>query len=169
MNLVDLDATGRRAGLRERRGAGSRAAAGGSAAVELVGLVPAAGSSGARLRPGAGSTRAGAGAGRYGRAPWARRRPARRWTGEPGLTPCASGRGEAAPRQRPLAPQAPTLALGQSTPDPELLAVTSAYSRQSIRTSQLPQTHFASLVEAPRSGKNRSGSTPRQLARSCQR
>src|SRR5205823_3759825 len=44
-----------------------------------------------------------------------------------------------------------------------------AYSRHSARTSQPRQTAFASLVEAPRSGKNRSGSTPRQLACSCQR
>ena len=36
-------------------------------------------------------------------------------------------------------------------------------------TSQPSHTALASLVEAPRSGKNRSGSTPRQLARSCQR
>ena len=37
------------------------------------------------------------------------------------------------------------------------------------RTSQPPHTAFASFVDAPRSGKNRSGSTPRQLARSCHR
>jgi len=44
----------------------------------------------------------------------------------------------------------------------------SAYSRQSSRTTQPRQTSLASLVDAPRSGKNRSGSTPRQLAYSCQ-
>src|SRR5262249_2195901 len=44
-----------------------------------------------------------------------------------------------------------------------------AYSRQSTRTSQPRHTALASLVEAPRSGKKRSGSTPRQLACSCQR
>src|SRR3954453_19667039 len=44
-----------------------------------------------------------------------------------------------------------------------------AYSRQSTRTSQLRHTALASRVEAPRSGKKRSGSTPRQLACSCQR
>ena len=38
-----------------------------------------------------------------------------------------------------------------------------------MRTSQPPHTDLASFVEAPRSGKNRSGSTPRQFARSCQR
>src|SRR4051794_10633396 len=44
-----------------------------------------------------------------------------------------------------------------------------AYSRHSDFTSQPPQPAFPSLVEAPRSGKKRSGSTPRQFARSCQR
>src|SRR5258708_5048305 len=43
-----------------------------------------------------------------------------------------------------------------------------AYSRQSSRTTQPRHTSLASRVDAPRSGKNRSGSTPRQLARSCQ-
>ena len=45
----------------------------------------------------------------------------------------------------------------------------SAYSRQSTRTSQPRHTVLASRVDAPRSGKKRSGSTPRQLAFSCQR
>ena len=40
----------------------------------------------------------------------------------------------------------------------------SAYSRQSSRTTQPRHTSLASRVDAPRSGKNRSGSTPRQLA-----
>ena len=43
-----------------------------------------------------------------------------------------------------------------------------AYSRQSSRTTHPRQTSLASLVEAPRSGKNRSGSTPMQLAWACQ-
>ena len=45
----------------------------------------------------------------------------------------------------------------------------SAYSRHSTRTSQPRHTALASRVDAPRSGKKRSGSTPRQLASSCQR
>ena len=51
---------------------------------------------------------------------------------------------------------------------PNFSPCTSAYSRQSSRTTQPLQTSFASRVDAPRSGKNRSGSTPRQLALSCQ-
>lgn len=44
-----------------------------------------------------------------------------------------------------------------------------ACSRHSIWTSQPAHTALASLVDAPRSGKNKSGSTPRQFARSCHR
>ena len=51
---------------------------------------------------------------------------------------------------------------------PNFSLFSSAYSRQSSRTTQALQTALASLVEAPRSGKNRSGSTPRQLAKFCQ-
>ena len=43
-----------------------------------------------------------------------------------------------------------------------------AYSRQSSRTTHPRQTSLASLVDAPRSGKNRSGSTPMQFALRCQ-
>ena len=43
-----------------------------------------------------------------------------------------------------------------------------ANSRHSSRTTHPRHTSFASRVEAPRSGKKRSGSTPRQLASSCQ-
>jgi len=42
-----------------------------------------------------------------------------------------------------------------------------AYSRQSSRTTHPRQTSFASRVDAPLSGKKRSGSTPRQFAKSC--
>jgi hypothetical protein len=51
---------------------------------------------------------------------------------------------------------------------PNFSPFASAYSRQSSRTTQPWQTALASLVDAPRSGKNRSGSTPRQLAYICQ-
>ncbi len=51
---------------------------------------------------------------------------------------------------------------------PNFSPLASAYSRQSSRTTQPRQTSFASRVEAPRSGKNRSGSTPIQLALDCQ-
>src|SRR6185295_6547794 len=51
---------------------------------------------------------------------------------------------------------------------PNFSPCASAYSRQSTRTSQLRHTAFASRVDAPRSGKKRSGSTPKQLASSCQ-
>ena len=44
----------------------------------------------------------------------------------------------------------------------------SAYSRQSSRTTHPRQTSLASRVDAPRSGKNRSGSTPMQFALDCQ-
>jgi hypothetical protein len=47
---------------------------------------------------------------------------------------------------------------------PNFSPLSSAYSRQSSRTTQPRQTSLASRVDAPRSGKNRSGSTPRQLA-----
>src|SRR5664280_2644019 len=43
-----------------------------------------------------------------------------------------------------------------------------AYSRQSSRTTQPRHTSFASRVDAPRSGKKRSGSTPIQFALVCQ-
>src|ERR1700730_15322308 len=52
---------------------------------------------------------------------------------------------------------------------PNFSPLHSASSGQSSRTSQPPQTPLASRVDAPRSGKKRSGSTPRQFARSCQR
>ena len=51
---------------------------------------------------------------------------------------------------------------------PNFSPLASAYSRQSSRTTQPLQTSLASRVDAPRSGKKRSGSTPRQLAKSCQ-
>src|SRR5215475_4742459 len=51
---------------------------------------------------------------------------------------------------------------------PNFSPLASAYSRQSSRTTQPLQTSLASRVDAPRSGKNRSGSTPMQLAYSCQ-
>ncbi len=51
---------------------------------------------------------------------------------------------------------------------PNFSPLASAYSRHSSRTTQLWQTCLASLVDAPRSGKKRSGSTPRQLANACQ-
>ncbi len=51
---------------------------------------------------------------------------------------------------------------------PNFSPLANAYSRQSSRTTQPRQTSLASRVEAPRSGKNRSGSTPMQLACSCQ-
>jgi len=44
----------------------------------------------------------------------------------------------------------------------------SAYPRQSARTSQLPQTRLASQVLPPLSGKNASGSVCAHGARSCQ-
>src|SRR3954453_6721666 len=43
----------------------------------------------------------------------------------------------------------------------------SADSRHSVRTSQVRQTFFASLVDPPFSGKNASGSVCAQRARSC--
>ena len=47
---------------------------------------------------------------------------------------------------------------------PNFSPLARAYSRHSSRTTQPRQTSLASRVDAPRSGKNRSGSTPRQLA-----
>ena len=51
---------------------------------------------------------------------------------------------------------------------PNFSPFTRAYSRQSMRTTQPRHTSLASRVEAPRSGKKRSGSTPKQFAWSCQ-
>src|SRR5438270_13478529 len=51
---------------------------------------------------------------------------------------------------------------------PNFSPLARAYSRHSRRTTQPRHTSFASRVDAPRSGKKRSGSTPRQLAWSCQ-
>src|ERR1017187_158148 len=51
---------------------------------------------------------------------------------------------------------------------PNFSPLSRAYSRQSSRATQPRQTSFASLVEAPRSGKKRSGSTPMQFALDCQ-
>jgi hypothetical protein len=50
---------------------------------------------------------------------------------------------------------------------PNFSPFTSAYSRHSSRTTHARHTAFASRVDAPRSGKNKSGSTPRQLACTC--
>src|SRR5205823_12399224 len=50
---------------------------------------------------------------------------------------------------------------------PNFSPLARAYSRHSRRTTQPRHTSLASLVDAPRSGKKRSGSTPRQLAWSC--
>ena len=50
-------------------------------------------------------------------------------------------------------------------PNFSLLAM--ANSRQSSRTTHPRHTSFASRVEDPRSGKNKSGSTPRQFALDC--
>ncbi len=51
---------------------------------------------------------------------------------------------------------------------PNFSPLARAYSRQSSRTTQPRHTSFASRVDAPRSGKNRSGSTPMQFAWICQ-
>src|ERR1700722_8804071 len=51
---------------------------------------------------------------------------------------------------------------------PNFSPLASAYSRQSSRTTQPRHTSLASRVDAPRSGKKRSGSTPMQLALVCQ-
>ena len=51
---------------------------------------------------------------------------------------------------------------------PNFSPLASAYSRQSSRTTHPRQTSLASRVDAPRSGKKRSGSTPMQLALVCQ-
>ena len=47
---------------------------------------------------------------------------------------------------------------------PNFSPLARANSRQSSRTTQPRHTSLASRVDAPRSGKNRSGSTPRQFA-----
>src|SRR5262249_56149555 len=51
---------------------------------------------------------------------------------------------------------------------PNFSPLARAYSRQSSRTTQPRHTSLASFVDAPRSGKKRSGSTPRQFAWRCQ-
>jgi hypothetical protein len=51
---------------------------------------------------------------------------------------------------------------------PNFSPLANAYSRQSSRTTHPRHTSFASRVDAPRSGKNRSGSTPMQFALVCQ-
>ena len=51
---------------------------------------------------------------------------------------------------------------------PNFSPLARAYSRQSSRTTHPRHTSLASRVDAPRSGKNRSGSTPMQLALVCQ-
>jgi hypothetical protein len=51
---------------------------------------------------------------------------------------------------------------------PNFSPLAKAYSRQSSRTTHPRHTSLASRVEAPRSGKNRSGSTPMQFAFVCQ-
>ena len=48
---------------------------------------------------------------------------------------------------------------------PNFSPLARAYSRQSSRTTQPRHTSLASRVEAPRSGQNRSGSTPRSSGR----
>ncbi len=50
---------------------------------------------------------------------------------------------------------------------PNFSPFASAYSRQSSRTTHPRHTSFASRVDAPRSGKKRSGSTPMQFALVC--
>ena len=51
---------------------------------------------------------------------------------------------------------------------PNFSPLARAYSRQSSRTTHPLQTSLASRVDAPRSGKKRSGSTPMQFALVCQ-
>jgi len=51
---------------------------------------------------------------------------------------------------------------------PNFSLFANAYSKQSSRTTHPRHTSLASRVEAPRSGKKRSGSTPLQLACPCQ-
>src|SRR5580700_52487 len=51
---------------------------------------------------------------------------------------------------------------------PNRSSCSSAYSRQSARTSQLRHTRLASRVDPPFSGKNASGSVCAHSARSCQ-
>ena len=51
---------------------------------------------------------------------------------------------------------------------PNFSPLAKAYSRQSSRTTHPRHTSLASRVDAPRSGKKRSGSTPMQFARFCQ-
>src|SRR5262249_48127482 len=51
---------------------------------------------------------------------------------------------------------------------PKRSSCSSAYSRHSVRTSQVRHTFLASLVEPPFSGKNASGSVWAHSALSCQ-
>ncbi len=74
------------------------------------------------------------------------------------------------PKRRARARERRTLRRSRSDNPPQIpnfSPLASAYSKQSTRTSQPRHTSLASRVDAPRSGKNNSGSTPRQLARLC--
>ena len=103
-------------------------------------------------------------------APTRRSRPA--WTGpadQAGLaTETAQVRRRALPESRRCRARARrTRRRSRSLMPPQMpnfSPLASAYSRQSSRTTQPRHTSFASRVDAPRSGKNRSGSTPMQFA-----
>ena len=66
--------------------------------------------------------------------------------------------------QGPLAADPAPLALGHAAPDPELLAVGQGVLEAVLAHDAAPADLLGLPVDAPRSGKNRSGSTPRQLA-----
>ena len=158
MNLVALERTG----IEEACAAVVRAAQALDdrvVEVELVGLVPAAevARCSAEFR-----SWVGLGADRTIEGRWAARTsgtPDRR-TDEAAELTCRAARARARRmRRRSRSDNPPQI--------PNFSPLTSAYSRQSARTSQPAQTALASRVDAPRSGKKKSGSTPRQLARNC--
>ena len=70
--------------------------------------------------------------------------------------------------QRPLTADTTALTLAHATPDAELLAVLQGVLEAVLSHDTAPADLLGLPGGSPRSGKKRSGSTPRQLAKSCQ-
>ena len=85
----------------------------------------------------------------------------------PGWSASGSGADDLA-LHRPGPAEPPALPLAHAAPDPELLPVGQGVL-EAVLTDDAATADFLGLrVEAPRSGKKRSGSTPMQLACACQ-
>ena len=72
------------------------------------------------------------------------------------------------PFKGPLAPDSPTLSLAHATPDPKLLTILQGVLETVVAYYAAPTDLLGLAGTSPPLGKKRSGSTPRQLANSCQ-